>query len=227
MIVITGMDGCGKSTLIKGLYNAFKNEFKIKTEVVSVWDVIKKDKPGTHFLQVKGEAIDNYASLIGPQSRFFFILHLLSESLRRALEKNPEVLLVDAYWYKYLASVVGMGGDMKSLVDLTKIFPVPDVVFRLKLDSKTAFSRKSGVTGFESGFKGQAAFVEFQIQATKALDVLVPYECCFEMDGSSSPDQILQDSIQNLKSMGILPKTAVKIFGFQLLPQQHHALFPK
>jgi thymidylate kinase len=141
LIVVTGPDGSGKSSLIAELIRQFnlKHGEGFATST-SVWDSMLT------FKAFKKEDVEKYLDGLTGSARTLFIFHALSQSLNTAQSGKSRVILSDSYFYKY-AACAG--------------FPKPDFTFFLDVSPEEAASRKDKVTQYEGGEK----FVDFQKKA--------------------------------------------------------------
>ncbi len=183
MICVTGMDGSGKSTLAERLVREIGTRSALKVEEVSLWDVIRKLPQGTHVLQASAKEIDFYSELICPEARMYFALHMLSQAFAMARESNADVLILNAHWYKYFASVVVQASDHygnrgvqgpseDQLLSVMGLLPEPDLTFFLDAEPSETQSRKERYSGFETGFaprRDADAFLKFQTRAYEVM----------------------------------------------------------
>ena len=161
-ICMTGGDGSGKSTQIASLTKFFEQR-KIATAAVSVWDAFTDPAVVAAMPIAERSDIYGYLKLLGPNSRPHFLFHALHLSLERALERRPQVLLLDGYWYKYFAAEIAHGADPAVLRSLAGAFPEPNVTFHLAIGAQDALRRKFRHSDYESGYGDDAqAFLDFQ-----------------------------------------------------------------
>lgn len=155
IICVSGADGCGKSTLLENLAKAVPG-----ASVVSIWDLMRD--PRARPLYATKEQIQTFLGALEEESRALFMLSYLRAAMDRA---GHGVVLVDAYWYKYLANELAMGADPARLLPLTALFEKPSLTLHLELDPATAAARKQGVfSAYECGLQSPSVehFVEFQ-----------------------------------------------------------------
>lgn len=158
IVCITGMDGTGKSTLIRSLKPDFPN-----AQIATIWDAFTQSDNGLAF--ESKQAIDEYLCRQGPDARLMFLAHAMKQALDIALMTNPELLFVNGYYYKYFASELALGAPLKLVKALAKAFPTPDLVLHLELPIALAAARKTRWSRYECGLQqtpSQEGFVGFQ-----------------------------------------------------------------
>lgn len=156
LIIITGPDGAGKSSVIAQIQSALSNKC---FAFCSIWDGLQSLKG------LQKEDIQNYLVELSPQSRTLFLAHALFESYHKALIKNPEYIIFDSYWYKYAVTEMLMKSE--NCLDIFSLLPVPDKVFFLECSALATLQRKlanGGLSLYESTFL-QDAQAEMKIQA--------------------------------------------------------------
>ena len=159
LIVITGGDGSGKSTLINGLL-AKSDQLR----EVSIWDAMD-----ANLFKTKAD-IDNYLCTLTANARALFLAHALVQGLEKAHASSEAVLVANGYYYKYFASELALGADMELIKKLVSFCPKPDLVIKLEINSHSAFSRKERLSRYECGLHSpsEETFVAFQKQADVA-----------------------------------------------------------
>lgn len=153
IIVITGQDGSGKSTLIKKLIENLPNS----TEV-TIWDALDPE------LFNSKQKIDDYLSELTPNSRVLFLAHALMQSMELALKTQYSILLINGYFYKYFSSELALGANKQLVKRLSDFFPKSNKVIKLNISSDIAFKRKTKITKYECGLKdvSEQNFISFQ-----------------------------------------------------------------
>lgn len=176
MICVTGPDGSGKTTQIARIAEILERSGQHKVAAVTIWDLLLDPTCKGKVLFDDPAAVDRYLSILSPTSRALFLYHCFHEALELGKRRGADVLLLNAYWYKYYATEVAHGGDPALLRRLAEeIFPRPALTFHLGIAPEQAFARKERLSGYESGFarqKDEAAFVGFQRKAHEVLDAL-------------------------------------------------------
>ena len=162
VIAVTGPDGSGKSTTCKKVVKALESQWGSGAIVqVSVWDALMQ----SDLFPSKAKVVEYLNDLDG-FTRTLFIYHALSRSIDLAKRKNPQLILVEGYWYKYAITEMGQGVDNSVVVSAAQGFPKPDCTICLDVDPQTAWSRKQDVSLYEQGVQTNGAkrdrFIQFQ-----------------------------------------------------------------
>lgn len=139
--VVVGMDGSGKSTLLASL--------KEKGFCVYSW----RDLRG--YEAVKHTVPDNPLEIkecLKPMSRATFVLsHLVAEYeyLVDPVIQRGEMVLLDSYYFRWLAKEHLYGKSDSLLLGLCKYLPRPDFILLLSLPAEIAYLRKETI-GFNA-----------------------------------------------------------------------------
>ena len=201
-ICVAGGDGSGKTTQIARLASVFEAKGH-KVAAVTIWDAFVDPAVASKLPFARPSDIYTYLKLLGPVSRTHFLFHALHLALERARSRRPDVLLLNAYWYKYFATEVAHGGDPVLLRRLAAGFPEPDRTFYLVVSPQHALSRKSQRSDYESGYgQDEQTFLAFQRRAHDALGALAAELSWVELDGRSSPSDITGAITRQLEEGG-------------------------
>jgi dTMP kinase len=168
-IAITGPDGSGKSTACLKVAELLNARFGPRSaRVSSAWDAIAASG-----LFPSREAVSRYFTGLEPHARCLFILHAVSQSVALARKENPRFLLVDGYFYKYLASELAYGTPEPVALGACRGLESPDRIFFLGIDPAAAWKRKAAASSYESGgAQGHEAFLEFQRRMSHSWELL-------------------------------------------------------
>lgn len=190
MIVITGTDGSGKSTLIDALV-----ESGIKAEVLSIWDALDESLFATK------KDVDNYLCRLSPNARLLFLAHALLQSLEKAEQSSEKTVLFNGYYYKYFASEIALGASSDLVDKLMLLFPVPDLVINLEVDVELAISRKQKLSQYECGAQlpSKSSFIAFQKLATENW-IRFNQSSWGIVNGNLSKVEVLENSLKLINS---------------------------
>lgn len=194
-VCITGIDGSGKTTLIAELAR------RTGGRIVTIWDLMKAPDQQAKPLFRSKEDVDGYLKSLRFPARTHFLFHCLSEAVTRASLEKPALIIYDAYWYKYWASEVAMGGDRETALALTRGFPEPELTFFIDLPSDVALARKKQYSGYESGYTGtDAGYVRFQAASYENLKSLMKEKKAHILDGKSSVEVNLEVCLKAIEA---------------------------
>jgi thymidylate kinase len=195
IICVTGPDGAGKTTQLRRIAEGLEKRGGRKVAPVTIWDLLLDPATrGKIMFKSPGE-VDGYLQILSPISRTLFLYHCFYQALELAKARRPDVLLVNAYWYKYYATEVAHGGDAPTLLRLAEIFPEPALVFYLQVDAEEAFRRKAVLSGYETGFanpRSKEAFLAFQARAHQALETEAERRGWIRMNGKEPAEPLTQ-----------------------------------
>ncbi|MEO0335402.1 MAG: hypothetical protein AAF202_03355 [Pseudomonadota bacterium] len=143
-IVITGADGTGKTSSIAKL-ESFLEAKKVSTDRATIWDAI-----ASHFPNLAQDQIQKYLTDIDATSRTLFLLQAMLSSVRNKLDTTEaDLVIVDSYIYKYLATEKLLGTNLQPFEKLLDEFPKPDLVVELKAPLSVILRRKSSLSLYE------------------------------------------------------------------------------
>ncbi len=196
MICVSGADGSGKSTLVAGLARALPT-----ATVVTIWDMMAD--PRARPLFASKDQLQVYLGCLQPESRALFLMSCLKAAVDRAA---PGLLLVDSYWYKYLANEIALGGERARLVALAALFPRPDLTLHVELAPEVAVERKGGVySPYECGLRSPtpAHFVEFQLITAPIVKTLIAGGAprVTTLDGTRPPGALLAQALDAVRAV--------------------------
>lgn len=201
-ICITGTDGAGKSSLIESLLEDTTIFEGKKVKEVSIWDLFYLPKEQQYLSIASKQAVDLYLKSLSPQSRTFFLLHCMAQALEIAKKESIDIGLINAYWYKYLATEVAYDGDIDYRMRLVTSFPKPDYVFSLNVSVTTASQRKIRYSAFESGFPETVdigSFTNFQYKVQAAYQQIIRTIDHIALDGERPLLSLKKEIIKYLK----------------------------
>lgn len=142
LICISGGDGSGKSTQVAALEKQLTDR-GIHTATATIWDPFTDPFVAERLPFRTREDVFAYVRILGPGARGYFLFHWMRLAFDRALAHSPNILLINAYWYKYFATEIAHGADPKTLRACTQGFPTPHHTFYLRITPETALSRNT------------------------------------------------------------------------------------
>lgn len=202
LICITGPDGSGKTTQMIKIAERLEHRGGKKVATVTIWDLLL-DPVSKNKLMFRGPSeVDPYLEILDPIARGFFLYHCFYQALELAKRREPDICLLNAYWYKYYATEVAHGGDPEKLRHMAEVFPDPDVTVHLQITPEEAFDRKAELSGYETGFakpRSKEAFVTFQKTAHKAMEELATKDKWIRMNGTNSIDEVTAEILNKIE----------------------------
>jgi dTMP kinase len=193
LVCVTGMDGSGKSTLLSRLGREIPD-----SRVVSIWDLVRDRAPGEPippFTDSRGA--DAYLASLDPLDRAAFIFGALREAIARGMRSEASTLLIDAYWYKYYSTELGMQGESaRARLDaLVADFPPVDTLVFLDAEPRVTLARKENYSAYETGFdpeKSREGFLAFQTKSYENLKALMGEAGAIRIDATAPASATLR-----------------------------------
>lgn len=192
LIVIDGIDGCGKSTQVKSLAEDLTG--KGHSVVVSKWQdssYIQKLYIGDLLKRIQEGSV-----VIPPESRTFLlaadIAYRLQSRIKPWLDEG-KIVIGDRYIYKVIAQGIARGLDKTWLLDLFSFAPKPDLVIMLDVLPEVACDRITSsreISFYEAGLDvldesdKATAFVRFQSDVRKEFLKLMDEMQGLTIDGN-------------------------------------------
>ncbi|WP_216906857.1 aminotransferase class III-fold pyridoxal phosphate-dependent enzyme [Nocardia noduli] len=198
LICIAGADGSGKTTQVARIAAEFEAQGQ-SVAAVTIWDAFLDPKVSSKLPWRNPSEIYGYLKILSPLSRAHFLFHAMQLSFDLASARGVDIMLANAYWYKYYATEVAHGGDPTVLRQLTAGFPEPDRTFYLTLSPQDALGRKQLRSDYESGYGDEKAFLDFQQQSHEALEALSSELGWVRLDGTDAPAAITKDILAQLR----------------------------
>ncbi|MEM7394790.1 MAG: hypothetical protein AAF492_20855, partial [Verrucomicrobiota bacterium] len=104
MICVTGPDGAGKTTQLTRLAEHYAYDSANKVVAVTIWDMLFDPDFKSCIPFKNPREVDAYLGALDAMPRSLFLFHCMLQALDSAIRKEPDVMLVNAYWYKYYAT---------------------------------------------------------------------------------------------------------------------------
>jgi dTMP kinase len=174
LIVITGCDGSGKSTVVRWLAQELSAQ-GYKVHVVDTWALNQPDRyPECKFLSNDVREIKQCGTAMRSPERALFLLWMIAQAASTVRSANPDdIFIADGYWPKHAASEVESGFPESLVRGVARLLPQPDLTVLLDVDPQTALHRKCGhFTPYECGSvttPSPQAFLSFQSRIRKWL----------------------------------------------------------
>lgn len=198
LICIAGGDGSGKTTQVARIAAEFEAQGQ-SVAAVTIWDAFLDPKVSSKLPWQSPSEIYGYLKLLTPLSRAHFLFHAMQLSFDLAAARGVDIVLANAYWYKYYATEVAHGGDPAVLRQLTAGFPEPDRTFYLTVSPQDALGRKQLRSDYESGYGDEKAFLDFQQRSHDALESLSEELGWVRLDGTAAPAEITKAVLAQLR----------------------------
>ncbi|MEV0030204.1 aminotransferase class III-fold pyridoxal phosphate-dependent enzyme [Nocardia sp. NPDC050793] len=198
LICIAGGDGSGKTTQVARIAAEFEAQGH-SVAAVTIWDAFLDPKVSSKLPWQSPSEIYGYLKLLTPLSRAHFLFHAMQLSFDLAAARGVDIVLANAYWYKYYATEVAHGGDPAVLRQLTAGFPEPDRTFYLAVSPQDALGRKQLRSDYESGYGDEKAFIDFQQRSHDALEELAEELAWVRLDGTAAPAEITKAVLAQLR----------------------------
>lgn len=164
IIAITGPDGSGKSTVCDELYSHIQEIHpSLRCNIASIWDPmiafkLKLDVPA-------------YLKVLSNKARSMFLFHAVQMSYD--MNQDCDLLILNAYWYKYAASEMAYGTDLDFIGNLSQHFPIPDETYYLDISPVMTLKRKNYKT---SAYESGENYLTFQNKALENLQKIEKLE---------------------------------------------------
>ena len=198
-VCFEGLDGSGKGTILSKISNHIFNNFK---EIDSIFitreptyseygkqirQLLRKDKdPLTHSKQLLQLYIDDRKEHLNK-----FIRPLLSKKT---------LILCDRYKYSTIVYQQAQGIPAEKIISLHSKMLVPDIVFILDVDVKTAMKRIRGDRGLIEKFE-KDYFLDELRQYYIDLPKQLPEENIKTIDATKEPEEVLEQILKELEPL--------------------------
>lgn len=194
-IVIAGADGSGKTTLCNSLEKSLRLQ-GYKVEVATVWDIFDKN---IFITPASKQDTAKYLQTLSSHARSFFIFHGMAQAIHVAQKENPQLLVINSYWYKYYISEILYGALRSDLDAMVKIFPKPDLVYYLDISPLASLKRKEVISGYESGYASdkETGFLNFQKKALQEWN-RIKQPSWKKLDSNLSIEDLARNAVEDI-----------------------------
>lgn len=197
LVCIAGGDGSGKTTQVARVAAAFEAHGQTVAPV-TIWDAFLDPAVATK-LPFRPADVYGYLKVLNPLSRAHFLFHAIHLAFDLATKRDADVILLNAYWFKYFATEVAHGGDPEALRGLAAGFPTPDHVFYLRISPSDALARKGRRSDYESGYGDEQQFLLFQQRSHAVLAGLAAELGWADLDGTQTTSAITEQILDRLR----------------------------
>ena len=128
IIAFEGIDGAGKTTISKIIYNFIKEK---NYNVILTQEPFTKEI--TELIKKSGWRDPVLLTLLFSADRAYHI--------RWLVEQKPEIVIMDRYYYSTIAYQSVLGLDEDWILNVNSKFPKPDITFLLDLNEEEALKR--------------------------------------------------------------------------------------
>jgi thymidylate kinase len=196
-LVICGIDGSGKTTLIDRICHDFP-----QCEV-SHWQRLLTlgDQCPLNGFPLNTTAPADYIHTLSPMQRALYVSTLLwveyETFIKPALDQG-KMVIADSYYYKFFAKEQVFRQSHPLLFDLLTALPQPDQVIVLDLEPEHCYTRKRHTTAYETNGTTQEEYLQFQRQVRlHLLEVVRTHQDNFVIFDASYPDDSVYNSIKD------------------------------
>ena len=145
-IVVDGIDGSGKSEIVKMLHNYLFSKHK-KYRILTT----REPTNGTYGKRIRDMlrnekdplSSDKKLTELFIKDRKEHLISIMDPFLKKSNPHELNIVICDRYYYSTIAFQGAQGIDIKSLIDKNKSFRKPDIAFILDSEPLTALKRIS------------------------------------------------------------------------------------
>ncbi len=194
LIILEGIDGCGKSTVAKRLAKALGENVVLTREPTDSW-MGKAVKDGD------GKEVSPYTdALLFMTDRAYHVAEMVEEI------KKGKLIVCDRYYHSTVAYQTaslkrkGLGDNFGWLLDAnTRIAIKPDVTYLLRVPVDVALERMS-----DRPEKSRFEKAEFLQEVSTNYDRLASMDSTIVMiDATKDPDEVLEQILSDIKERNI------------------------
>lgn len=199
-VVMIGMDGSGKSTVLQSLI-----ERGLK---VADWKDLREYEEISYSAPEEPHTIRNR---LKPLSRSLFVAsHIVAEYeylIEPIINKGISIVL-DSYYYRSLAKEAIYGKNDPIFHTICTSLPQPDYIIDLKVDPEIAFERKvkarAGTLGVSEFYHEPTLsdFINFQKRVRDLISIYTNRIPIMEIDSSQKREEVLREVMSCLEGIG-------------------------
>lgn len=185
-LCLLGADGSGKTTLLEALERRHPQIVTVHWRQLASVTLLPELLPGL-------DPPETFRRL-GPLSRaaqFCYLAALEYEMLVKPAVEAGRTVIVDSYWYKFVAKMRVLNMAAPYLYDVCESLPSPKCVLFLDTPLETARERKSNMNFFDCNGHVDR-FVTFQTQLRDVMLGFVDGLPVVRLDGLASPDVVAE-----------------------------------
>ncbi len=175
-IVFEGIDGCGKSTQLKHLADALRNQGH---------EVVETREPTEGFYGQKIRALYRDRSAATPEQELELFIEDRREHIQQVIQPsldNGRIVLCDRYYFSTAAYQGAAGCDPEEIIALHHFAPVPDLVIVIDIEPRESIRRITEQRGdqpndfeqLESLEKVDSIFSQMELPYMERIDGSAP-----------------------------------------------------
>lgn len=190
LIIISGIDGCGKTTVLRKLSENYPRYKIIK------WSELTN----THIKMQK--LTPEYVNTLSPMGRALIFGSVAWEMYDKILQfafDEKKIMIIDSYYYKYLARELEFGQTDPILSEIFFRLPNPELVVFIDTNPSDIVLRKELNIQEKKG-RSLADAVAFQTAVRNRMLELIPDDILEIVSGNGSPDQVYNDVFQKIEN---------------------------
>jgi thymidylate kinase len=209
LINLLGCDGAGKSTQLKWLIPWLEETTGLPVRTLAKRDALQVEQyPEARYFGCSYRTL-MYEILpeMRGESRALFLFNLFAIQLCHTPPRADEIVLLDGGWQKHIATEMALGLSETWLMQLTGVFPPPDLTLFLDVEPDTIIKwrRENGDTHapYECGNQLECSDERFLEQMNKVYRILSRHACeqsWVRVNGRQAPEQVFQalcDGVEN------------------------------
>ncbi len=198
-VVICGIDGSGKTSLLKNIANHFPNWY------ISHWTQLGHvDEQGWSGVFRLGSHPADYIHMLSPMRRALFIATIVwseFEELIKPRLENGSFVISDSYYYKFLAKEKVYNQTDSVFYKMLDMLPNPDYIIMIDIDPIIACNRKTEFTSYETIGSSLDERINFQSVVRQQLFEIVRPIPHTIINGDQSKNEVFSDVLHVLSNL--------------------------